>query len=104
MYNTYEMRKVGVSMEEVKTKSARMQDNFAIALVSGILSSFWTVQLSSIYLLFQDLGFTGLWQCTRLPHSIIKSSLHQQAMAVYLLLPVIIALPSPGQLPACCIY
>ena len=54
-----------------KVTTTRCRTVFAIALTPGILSSFWMVQLSSIHLMFYDLGFTGLWhaQCTRLPLS-----------------------------------
>jgi len=55
----------GYNKEEIN-KSAQMQDNLCqYSTSSGI--PFWTVQLSSVYLMFHDLGFTGL---TQLPLSI----------------------------------
>ena len=91
MYNTYENKESWSECGDItkgKVATTKCRTVFAITLASGILSSFWTVQLSSIYLMFYDLSFTGLWQCTWLPlsMSLLCISKPQQSTCCFQLL------------------
>ena len=85
-----------------KVTSVQMQDILCYQCIASDNLSFWTVQLSSIYLM--SASQVSAWQWTQLPliinllcisnsrHPLAASSCHGNA------------LPSPGQLPVCCVF